>query len=142
MKQEIQKLIEKAVKDLGYEIGEVDVDYPKLEAFGDYTTNVAMVLSKSAKKNPITVAEEIKNFLVGTGRDLSVQQFFEKVEVVVPGYINFYLSKEYLQDKVREINERENKFGEGKTGKGKKVNNEFISANPTGPLHLGNGRGG
>lgn len=137
MKQEIQKLIEKAVKDLGYEIGEVEVDYPKVEAFGDYTTNVAMVLSKIAKKNPMEIAESLK-----LGFEKFLKPSFRKIEVVKPGYINFYLSKEYLQDKVREINEKENKFGESKIGKGKKVNNEFISANPTGPLHLGNGRGG
>ncbi|MFA6159562.1 MAG: arginine--tRNA ligase [Parcubacteria group bacterium] len=137
MKQEIQKLIEKAVKDLGYEIGEVEVDYPKIETFGDYTTNVAMVLSKIAKKNPMEVAESIKNKV-----ESIKQNEIEKIEIVKPGYINFHLSKEYLQNKVREINEKENKFGESKIGKGKKVNNEFISANPTGPLHLGNGRGG
>ncbi len=137
MKQEIQKLIEKAIKDFSYEIEEVEVDYPKVETFGDYTTNVAMVLAQTLKKNPMEVAESIKSKV-----ESIKQNEIEKVEVVKPGYINFYLSKEYLQDKVREINEKENKFGESEIGKGKKVNNEFISANPTGPLHLGNGRGG
>ncbi|MDO9231033.1 MAG: arginine--tRNA ligase [bacterium] len=137
MKQEIQKLIEKAVKDLGYEMGEVEVDYPKVETFGDYTTNVAMVLAQTLKKNPMEIAESLK-----LGFEKFLEPSFRKIEIVAPGYINFYLSKEYLQDKVREINEKENKFGESKIGKGMKVNNEFISANPTGPLHLGNGRGG
>ena len=139
MKQEIQKLVEKAVKDLGYEISEVDVDYPKVEAFGDYTTNVAMVLVRTLKKNPIEIADNLKNQIL---KRSFRKEFFEKIEIVKPGYMNFYLSKEYLQEKVREINEKEDKFGESKIGKGMRVNNEFISANPTGPLHLGNGRGG
>ncbi len=139
MKQEIQKIIEKAIKDLDYEIGEVEVDYPKVETFGDYTTNTAMVLARTLKKNPIEIADNLKNQIL---KRSFRKEIFEKIEIVKPGYINFYLSKEYLQDTVREINEKENKFGESKIGNGIKVNNEFISANPTGPLHLGNGRGG
>ncbi|HRY82774.1 MAG TPA: arginine--tRNA ligase [Candidatus Moranbacteria bacterium] len=162
MKHEIQKFLEKAIKTLGYDIKEVDVDYPKNEVFGDYTTNVAMVLSKSVKKNPMTVAEEIvaviasevkqsqnskiklkKNEIATSpSAPRNDENIFEKIEIAKPGYINFYLSKEYLQNKIGEINKQKNKFGESKNGKGIKVNNEFISANPTGPLHLGNGRGG
>jgi len=62
--------------------------------------------------------------------------------VAAPGYINFYLSQKYLQDKVAEINRAENNFGNSEIGRGIKINNEFISANPTGPLTVGNGRGG
>lgn len=67
---------------------------------------------------------------------------FEKIEVMKPGYINFYLSKEFLRNKIIEINEEKEKFGGSEIGKGKKVLIEFISSNPTGPIHLGNGRGG
>ena len=67
---------------------------------------------------------------------------FEKIETAAPGFINFFLSKEYLQKQVREILKEKDSFGKMKIGKGKKVNVEFISANPTGPLTLGNGRGG
>ncbi|EKD58658.1 MAG: hypothetical protein ACD_56C00077G0009 [uncultured bacterium] len=70
------------------------------------------------------------------------QGYFEKVEVAAPGYINFYLSKEYLQNSIQEINEEKEKFGNSEIGKGIRINNEFISANPTGPLTVGNGRGG
>jgi arginyl-tRNA synthetase len=66
----------------------------------------------------------------------------EKIEIAVPGYINFYLSSKYFQDKVLEIKKKGNDFGKSGIGNGIKINNEFISANPTGPLHLGNGRGG
>ena len=118
MKHEIQKFLEKAIKTLGYDIKEVDVDYPKNEVFGDYTTNVAMVLSKSVKKNPMTVAEEIvaviasevkqsqnskiklkKNEIATSpSAPRNDENIFEKIEIAKPGYINFYLSKEYLQN--------------------------------------------
>jgi arginyl-tRNA synthetase len=62
--------------------------------------------------------------------------------VANPGYLNFYLSNEYLQNKVEEINSQKENFGQSKTGNGMRINNEFISANPTGPLTVGNGRGG
>lgn len=162
MKKELEKIIKKSALDL-FKIGQADpkaqqagygvnfapvkyakggaeqfngvnVDYPAVEKFGDYSTNVAMVLAKMLKKNPMEIAEEIKNKI--TDKEL------EKIEVVAPGYINFYLSPEYLQNKVGEINKEKENFGNSKIGSGVKINNEFISANPTGPLHLGNGRGG
>ena len=131
MKQEIQKLIEKALNYLGYEIGEVEVDYPKVETFGDYTTNVAMVLAKVAKKNPMEVAESIKNKV-----ESIKQNEIEKIEIVKPGYINFHLSKEYLQDKVREINEKENKFGNGEK-KQEKIMVEYSQPNTHKEFHIG-----
>lgn len=141
MKNEIKKLLEKAI--LGFlkelkadlEVPEIVLEYPKDERFGDWTTNVAMVLGKNLRKNPIEVAEGL---VAAIGKNDS----FSKIEAVRPGYINFYLAPKYFQDKVAEINEKENKFGDSKIGKGVKVNNEFISANPTGPLTVGNGRGG
>ena len=104
MKKEIQKILTKALKELNYKINEVIVDYSKNEAFGDYTSNVAMTLSREVKKNPMEIAEEIKGKILNN-------EDFEKVEVVKPGYINFYLSKKYLQNKVQEINELGDKFG-------------------------------
>jgi len=135
MREELKKLIKKAVLEL--KMGEsfnFSVDYPTDEKFGDYSTNVAMILGKKLKKNPLEIAEEIK-------KNIS-SEYLEKIEVAKPGFINFYLSEKYLQEKVEEINKLENNFGNSEIGKGVKINNEFISANPTGPLHLGNGRGG
>lgn len=125
LREIIKKLVEKSIKDL-YQIEvEVKIDKPQSAAFGDYSTNVAMLL----KKNPQEIAKAIKSDIL------------EKVEVK-NGFINFFLSKEYLQKQVGEILKQRDKFGEIRTGKGQKVNVEFISANPTGPLTLGNGRGG
>jgi arginyl-tRNA synthetase len=144
MKKQIVEIINKAVLRLQQEgsladfvMPEIVVDYPKTESFGDYSTNIAMILGKMLKTNPLEIAENLKSQISNLK---SVD--FEKIEVAAPGYINFYLSEKYLQDKVAEINEQKNDFGNSEIGQGIKINNEFISANPTGPLHLGNGRGG
>jgi len=137
MRKELEKIIQKAVADL-FQLDQADfaVEYPKDEKFGDYSTNVALVLAKKVGKSPMEIAEILK---------LSFRKFLKpgfRIEIVAPGYINFYLSEKYLQDKVVEINEVKENFGKSEIGQGIKVNNEFISANPTGPLHLGNARGG
>jgi len=148
MKKEIQEIVKKAILvlqkagDFGaVEMPEIVVEHPAVEKFGDYTTNVAMVLGKKLKKNPLEIAEALK---LGF-KDLKKPSFedaFEKVEVVAPGYINFHLSQKYLQDKIMEINAQKEKFGNSKIGKGEKIHLDFVSANPTGPVTLGNGRGG
>ncbi len=125
---------------------EIEINYPKEGKFGDYTTNVAMILAKKIGMSPMEIAENIilqlKSEFDSDSESNSVKGIFVKTEVVAPGHINFYLSQKYLQDKVSEINNVEKDFGQSEIGKGIKINNEFISANPTGPLHLGNGRGG
>lgn len=129
---------------------QIVVEHVKNEKFGDYATNVAMVLAKNGGKSPMEIAKGIVAFLPSPGASRhplpkgegDVEGIFEKVEVAAPGYINFYFSKKYLQETVIKINKEKEKFGNSKIGKNIKINNEFISANPTGPLHLGNGRGG
>jgi arginyl-tRNA synthetase len=144
MREQIIEIIKKVILNLqkegslsDFKAPEVFVDWTKEEKFGDYSSNIAMLLAKKAGKNPMEIAEIINRQLTTD----NLQQF-EKIKVAAPGYLNFYLSKEYLQNKIGEINSAKENFGQSETGKGIKVNNEFISANPTGPLHLGNGRGG
>lgn len=147
MKRDVQKLLEKALKKLktekklDFEMPKIIVDYPKNETFGDYTTNIAMVLGKSLKKDPMEIAESLKSGFKGFKKP-DFEDIFEKIEAVKPGYINFYLSKEYLQKKVEEINELKEKYGDSQIGKGERIHLDFVSANPTGPVTLGNGRGG
>jgi len=143
IRQEIKNLIEKAIKELQregvfpqFEIPEIKVERPEEKAHGDYSTNVAMAIAKMLKQNPAEVAEKLKYKIQNTR-----YKILEKVEVAAPGFINFFISKEYLQGQVKEILRQKEKFGELEIGKGKKVNVEFCSANPTGPLHLGHGRG-
>ncbi len=132
IRQEIKNQTEKAIKKLYREPsfakameGKVKIDRPQDAAFGDYSTNVAMTI----KKNPQEIANSIKSDLL------------EKIEIK-NGFINFFLSENYLQNQVEEILKQKDSFGEIKIGKSQKVNVEFVSANPTGPLTLGNGRGG
>lgn len=144
MKDILRKKIEEAVLEIQgensewgvFDLGEIEinVDYPKNENFGDFSTNIAMILAPKLKKNPKEIADVI-------AEKLKIQDI-EKTEVVVPGYINFYLSRKYLQNLIEVVSDKSGHFGDSEINKGKKVNNEFISANPTGPLHLGNGRGG
>ena len=124
-REEIKKLIENAVKALYKKETQAEVEQPQDSAFGDYASNIAM----SLKKNPQEIADNLKS------------EILERVEVK-NGFINFFLSKEYLQKQVRDILKEKDKFGKIKMGRGEKVNVEFISANPTGPLHVGNGRAG
>lgn len=124
-RQGIKNLIEKAIKNIYGQEAEVLVEKPENKNFGDYSTNIAMLL----KKNPQEIADVIKS------------DIFEKIEVK-NGFINFFVSKEYLQKQVGKILKQKEKFGSLRISKGEKVNVEFISANPTGPLTLGNGRGG
>lgn len=145
MKKEIKEAIFKAISSLqqdgiwpAFELEEIGVDYPSEEKFGDYSTSVGLVLAKKIDKNPMKIANELVVVLNQRWTDST----FEKIEVATPGHINFYLSEKYLQEKVGEINSKKENFGKSEMGAGVKVNNEFISANPTGPLHLGNGRGG
>ncbi len=156
MKQEIRKIIEKAFleakdsekwssssadkSDFSMSVGdEIVVDYPKSEQFGDYTSNIAMILAKKVGKSPMEIAEMLS---LAISNQSSKILFIEKVEVVAPGYLNFYLSEKFLQEIVEKINTEKENFGNSEIGKGIKINNEFISANPTGPLTVGNGRGG
>jgi len=133
IRDEIKKIIEKAAEELGLKAPEVLVEQPKEKIYGDYAANIALMMGK----DPMRTAEEIElrimNYELG---------MFEKIEVVEPGFINFFLSKEYLQKQVSEILKNKDKYGDLNIGKEEKINIEFISANPTGPLTLGNARGG
>jgi len=134
IRDDIKKLVEKAIKGLGFKVPKVLVEEPREKTHGDYATNVAMMIVKEAKKNPMQIAEMIKAKIKSN--------IIDKIGIAKPGFINFFISKEYLQKQAGEILKKKERFGNLKIGKGKKINVEFISANPTGPLTLGNGRGG
>ena len=143
IREEIVKLIEKSIKELQkegvfpkFDISEIQVEHPEEKPHGDYATNIAMVIGKILKQNPIEIAEKLKYKIQDTK-----YKILDVVEVAKPGFINFFISKEYLQKQVEEILKKKEKFGELKIGENKKTQVEFISANPTGPLHIGNGRG-
>ncbi len=134
MKNEIKKIIEKEVKDFAKEIPDFSVEVPSDKSHGDYSTNVALILSKKLGKNSVETANLIKEKIK--------DDIFKKIEIVSPGFINFFISENYLQKQLQIILKEKDKFGNLKIRKNKKINVEFVSANPTGPLTLGNGRGG
>lgn len=144
MKQIIKKNLNKIISFLQkekifpqFKIPKIKIEYQEERNHGDYSSNIAMVLSKIFKRNPQEIAKSIKENL-----ELKIknQKLFEKIEIAKPGFINFFLSKESLQKQVLKILKEGENFGKIKIERNKKINIEFCSANPTGPLHLGHGR--
>lgn len=115
---------------------QVEIEVPKDKNHGDFSTNIAMKLTKIMKNAPGKIAEAIVNNIV------TDRTYIEKVEIAGPGFINFYLSDNRLYDGLKEAVRLGDDFGKLTVGKGQKVMVEFVSANPTGPMHMGNARGG
>jgi arginyl-tRNA synthetase len=115
---------------------EIIVEVPRERGFGDFSTNVVMQVAKQVKMPPRKAAE-----LVAAAMDTS-GTYIDRVECAGPGFINFYLNRSWLYDALRLISRKRERYGELDLGKGTRVNVEFVSANPTGPLHMGNARGG
>lgn len=113
----------------------IKLEVPKDKQHGDFACNIAMVLAKALKSAPRAIAEAIVS-LIPTGGDI------EKIEVAGAGFINFYLSSNWLYETMNQIEVQGENYGRIDLGKGKKVMVEFVSANPTGPMHMGNARGG
>ncbi|MDK2861480.1 MAG: arginyl-tRNA synthetase, partial [Thermodesulfobacterium sp.] len=137
IKQRIKEAVEKAVKTVFGEIPlpQFEIETPRKGFFGDYATNIAFVLKNSLNLPPLEIAEKLVQELTNE------KTLFEKVEVAKPGFINFWVSTQYyLENLLKAIEEKDN-YGRIDLGKGKKVLVEFVSANPTGPLHIGHGRG-
>ena len=134
MKKKLQDIIRGISKKLNISLPEVIIELPREESFGDLATPVAMSLSKILKRPPRKIAEEIINSI--EGRDI-----FERIEIAGPGFINFTFSKSYLYSEIKNLIEDGPGFLREDIGKRKRVQIEFVSANPTGPLHLGHGRG-
>ncbi len=122
-----------------FEVPHFQVNRPEEAVFGEYTSNIALMIAKQAGQNPRAVAEILQEIMLQNDGE---KQIFEKIEVAGPGHLNFFLSQKTLGQIVDTILMQGNSYGSTDIGQGQKVNNEFISANPTGPLHLGNGRGG
>ena len=112
---------------------EIVVEKPKDEKMGDFSTNVAMTLARSERKNPKMIAESVVRYL--KNGDLS------QVEIAGPGFINLKMSHEFFLQRLKNVVKQGDDFGQTDVGQGTKVLIEFVSANPTGPLHVGHGRG-
>ncbi len=141
VKQKLQKLIEQALKKL-VELGGLQVEaQPTIEiqrtrdpAHGDFASNIALMLAKPARRNPRELAQAI-------AAGISTDGFITKVEVAGPGFINFFLSGQAFQQLVSQVLVAGVAYGRSEMGAGRRVQVEFVSANPNGPLHIGHGRG-
>ncbi|MFW5452171.1 arginine--tRNA ligase [Thioalkalivibrio sulfidiphilus] len=141
MKDQLQALIEQAIDALrqdgtlpGDTAVDVQVTRTKDKAHGDFATNVALQLAKPARKKPRDVAEAIVARLPASG-------LVARTEIAGPGFINLFLGEQAKLSVIATIREQGERYGRSQLGAGKKVQVEFVSANPTGPLHVGHGRG-
>ncbi|MCU5746881.1 arginine--tRNA ligase [Staphylococcus sp. SQ8-PEA] len=130
--EEISTSINKA--GLAEEIPDIKVEIPKDVKNGDYSTNIAMVLTKIAKRNPREIAQEIVNNL-NTSR-----AHIKEIDIAGPGFINFYLDNSYLTKVIPEALNKGEQFGRVEEPKEKSILLEYVSANPTGDLHIGHAR--
>ncbi|MBE7038848.1 MAG: arginine--tRNA ligase [Ruminococcaceae bacterium] len=114
----------------------IEIEIPKEKKNGDFSSNIAMKITKMVQKNPRETATLLlENFdLEGT--------YIERCEIAGPGFINFYLKPDWKYDALKLIDKMGSNYGKTDVGEGKKVVVEFVSANPTGPMHMGNARGG
>lgn len=140
---QIRNLIAKAVEKAfsagvlpGAESAPFIIEIPADKRNGDFSTNAAMVNAKNFRLPPRKIAETIVSF--ASNEDT----YFEKIEVAGPGFINFFLNDAYYADVLLDIRKAGDSYGKSDYGKGKRLNVEFVSANPTGPMHMGNARGG
>lgn len=118
------------------EITDITIEIPREKGHGDFSTNVAMQITKTAKKPPRQIADTIIKNISTDGT------YIKKVDCAGPGFINFTLDNSYLYETISIIEQEKENYGRINIGNGKKVMVEFVSANPTGPLHMGNARGG
>lgn len=133
IKQAISEAVQKA--ELTAEPVDVFLESPKDKANGDYATNIAMQLARVAKKAPRVIAEAIVENVDKEAANI------EKIEIAGPGFINITIKKDYLQDVVKLVLEQKADYGRSTSGGGERIQVEFVSANPTGDLHLGHARG-
>jgi len=136
MKHKIIQEIDNCVNSIykGINNIKISIEKPKNKDHGDLSTNIALLLTKKIKKNPLEICDELKNELIKS-------DLFESIEIAKPGFINFKLAISSLTESLNKIIELNNNYGQNKSGQSKKVLVEFVSANPTGPLTVGHGRG-
>ncbi len=135
IKTKLSEILKKSLKKANINIDfEINIDKPSKIENGDYSSNIALILSKTLHKNPIEIANIVQS-------NITDENLIEEIKIVAPGFINFYLKKEFLLSYVNKILTEKRNYGKNNIGNNKKINIEFVSANPTGSLHIGHGRG-
>lgn len=140
---ELKNIIEQAVKKAVLngalpeaEMPQFNIEKPANKDNGDYSTNVAMAGARAFKKAPRMIAEAIVSCIDLDGTA------FDRVEIAGPGFMNFFLSQQFYSNVLKDVFSCGKDYGKSDYGQGKRVLVEFVSANPTGPMHIGNARGG
>lgn len=129
----IKNFLKSALPDIDIE---PRIDIPRQKKFGDYASNIAIQIAHKLSKKPLELAEEI----VKAVRENDQDKVFESIEVARPGFINFKLSDKFLQGLLSDIHQQDHRYGMSEQKQKDKILLEFVSANPTGPLHIGHGR--
>lgn len=112
----------------------ITINLPKNKDFGDLTTNAAMVMASVFSQNPLKIAGILSDTIFKSWKE------FKDIKILPPGFMNFFISGEFIKEQLALIADKNGSFGKNETGNGKKVQIEFVSANPTGDLHIGHGR--
>ncbi|MBE7012567.1 MAG: arginine--tRNA ligase [Ruminococcaceae bacterium] len=136
IKNQIESVVKDGVNKAGYEADVIEIEIPANKSNGDFSVNTAMKLTKTAKRPPREIATAIVEAIDTDGT------YIDRVEIAGPGFINFYLNEQWRYDGLKAVLSEGENFGRTNIGNGKKVMVEFVSANPTGPMHMGNARGG
>ena len=135
----VKAALEKAMEDGSLPQAQLPafvVEIPADTSHGDFATNAAMASAKAFHRAPRQIAQALVDHLTLEG------SYFDRVEIAGPGFINFFLNKNWFSDTLCAILNEKDQYGRSDAGQGKKVMVEFVSANPTGPMHMGNARGG
>ena len=125
-------IVKKIVSDI--KSSQIIIERPKLIEHGDLSCNIALILAKDLKKSPRDIAQEIVNLF-------PKNDMFKKIEIAGAGFLNFYFSNESNSQIIKNTIEKNQAYGKSNHGNKRKIQIEFVSANPTGPLHVGHGRG-
>ena len=134
MKEKIIFILKNRINELGFFDDNIILEIPKNKENGDYSTNIALKNCKKINMNPMELAHKI----IENINDEDIKE----IQIAQPGFINFFLKKDYLIDNINNILQLKENYGRNNFGNNEKVNIEFVSANPTGILHMGNARGG
>lgn len=142
MKETLKAIIHKAIQNAhnsgvlpASDVPEIEIEHPKIQTHGDFASNIAMVSASTQKMAPRAIADAILSHIEDT------EGLIEKTEVAGPGFINFFISRQSWLPLLHRIHGQGDRFGASDIGRGRRVQVEFVSANPTGPLHVGHGRG-
>ncbi|MGN7310646.1 arginine--tRNA ligase [Alkalicoccobacillus gibsonii] len=135
LKEELKTAIVESGLCEAQDVPDILLETPKEKSHGDYATNIAMQLARVAKKAPKQIAEQITKRLNKEKASVS------EINIAGPGFINFYMDNSFLRDVIKDVLSKPDTYGESDAGKGEKILVEYVSANPTGTLHLGHARG-